>query len=96
MAYAEYNEACELSNPGTDDGGYVKSSANKAFLVVPASSGSASAYAFYFGGTTSIDEIKNMVSANGIYDLQGRKVEEITAPGYYVIDGKVVFVNEVK
>ena len=95
-AYAEYNENCELSNPGTDDGGYVKSSANKAFLVVPASSGSASAYAFYFGGTTSIDEIKNMVSANGIYDLQGRKVEEITAPGYYVIDGKVVFVNEVK
>ena len=95
-AYAEYNAAGELSNPGTDDGGYVKSSANKAFLVVPASEGSANAYMFQFIGTTGIDAVEGIDSAEGIYDLQGRKLDEITVPGYYVIDGKVVFVNEVK
>ena len=95
-AYAEYNAAGELSNPGTDNGGYVKSSANKAFLVVPASAGSASAYMFQFIGTTGIDSIEGIDSAEGIYDLQGRKLDEITVSGYYVIGGKVVFVNEVK
>ena len=75
----------------------MKATANKAFLVVPTSEGSAMSYSFNFGGaTTGIDAVESITSAEGIYDLQGRKIDEITAPGYYVIDGKKVFVNEVK
>ncbi len=96
--YAEYSNDGTIAegNAGTDNGGYVKATANKAFLVVPAGEGSAMSYGFNFGGTTGIDAVESITSAEGIYDLQGRKINEITAPGYYVIDGKKVFVNEVK
>ena len=29
----------------------------------------------------------------GIYDLQGRKIEQITAPGIYIVNGKKMFVK---
>ena len=98
-AYAEYSNDGSIAdgNAGTDNGGYVKVAANKSFLVVPAGEGSAMSYSFNFGGaTTDIDAVESTTAIEGIYDLQGRKVEEITAPGYYVINGKMVFVNEVK
>ena len=43
---------------------------------------------------TGIDEVK---TENGnvktIYDLQGRKLTEITEPGFYIINGKKVYVK---
>lgn len=49
---------------------------------------------------TGIDEIPSGYrtapasdSAKGTFDLQGRKLDAITAPGYYIIDGKKVFVK---
>jgi hypothetical protein len=46
------------------------------------------------GTTTGIDELKGE-SRNGkaIYDLSGRKLNEITAPGVYIIDDKKVLVK---
>ena len=70
--------------------------ANKAYLVVPAAQAQGVAsYSFRFGeGTTGIDEVKG---ENGnvktIYDLTGRRVEEITAPGIYIVGGKKVLVK---
>ena len=61
----------------------------KAYLEMPASSGSATFYGFEWDGTTSVDEVK---AENGnvkgeIYDLTGRKVEAVTAPGIYIVNG---------
>ena len=77
-----------------DDDTKFKNSANKAYLLVQGKSPIAS-YSFRFGeGTTKIE---NVVVENGevkaIYDLTGRRVEAITAPGIYIVNGKKVLVK---
>ena len=80
----------------TDD--HWLNNANKAYLpasVVPTSAQGAASFSFRFGeGTTAIEEVKG---ENGevktIYDLTGRKVETISAPGIYIVGGKKVLVK---
>ena len=39
-------------------------------------------------GTTGIEEVTTEnANVKGIYDLQGRKIDEITKPGLYIVDG---------
>ena len=71
--------------------------ANKAYLpvsAVPAAAQGAANFSFRFPGTTGIDEVK---TENGnvktVYDLTGRRVEAITAPGIYIVNGKKVLVK---
>ena len=46
------------------------------------------------GEETDINEVKGENGkAKAIYDLTGRKVNSITTPGIYVVDGKKVFVK---
>ena len=48
----------------------------------------------YTNGETGIEEIKGEnENVKGIYDLQGRQVKKITAPGIYIIDGKKMFIK---
>ena len=70
------------------NGGVWLNNANKAYLPASVANGAAS-YSFRFGeGTTGISEVKG---ENGevkvIYDLTGRRVEAITAPGIYIVNG---------
>ena len=70
--------------------------AGKAYLPASALPAAAQASAgFRFGeGTTGIEEItENRVQSTVIYDLTGRRVEAITAPGIYVVNGKKVLVK---
>ena len=78
-----------------------KNNSHKAYLPKTAGMNAAS-YSFRFGeGTTGISEVKGEptvdASQNGevkaIYDLTGRKVEAITAPGIYIVNGKKVLVK---
>ena len=76
-------------------GGVWLNNANKAYL--PASAVPNKAVVFYgfdWDGTTGINEVK---TENGevkaIFDLTGRRVEEITAPGIYIVNGKKVLVK---
>ena len=74
-------------------GGVWLNNANKAYLPATAANGAAS-YSFRFGeGTTAIENVVVENEVKAIFDLTGRKVEEITAPGIYIINGKKVLVK---
>ena len=42
---------------------------------------------------TAIETVAEDKVKTGIYDLAGRRVERITAPGFYIVDGKKTFVK---
>ena len=69
--------------------------ANKAYL--PASAVPNKTVAFYgfdWDGTTGISEVKGENGeVKAIFDLTGRRVEEITAPGIYIVNGKKTLVK---
>ena len=66
----------------------------KAYLEMPAASGSAAFYGFDWAGTTGISEVKaDNGEMKAIFDLTGRRVEAITAPGIYIVNGKKVLVK---
>ena len=69
--------------------------ANKAYLPASAvPNKSAAFYGFDWAGTTGIDQItENRVQSTVIYDLTGRRVETISAPGIYIVGGKKVLVK---
>ena len=72
--------------------------AYKAYLpasAVPAAAQGAANFSFRFeGGTTGISEVKGENGeVKAIYDLTGRRVEEITAPGIYIVNGKKTLVK---
>ena len=77
-----------------DDGGYVLCKANKAYMVLPSDKvGTISSFSFRFdGNTTEIDEVE-YETVKTVYDLQGRKLDAITAPGIYIVNGVKVFVK---
>ena len=90
-----YNKLGSSSN----DGGYVKLGANKSYLKVEGQNNVAVAmFSFFFGGgTTDIDGINAVAEAyEAVYDLQGRKLEKVTEPGIYIVNGKKVYVSEVE
>ena len=70
--------------------------ANKAYLpmsAVPAAAQGAANFSFRFPGTTAIESVEVENEVKAIYDLTGRRVEAITAPGIYIVNGKKVLVK---
>lgn len=70
---------------------------HRAWLCYPTATISASGYSFAIGGTghdtTGIDEvIGESGKVKGIYDLQGRKIDNPTK-GIYIIDGKKILIK---
>ena len=90
--YREYNSWGEYV--GENNGGYIKCEGNKGYMKLDIANGASSSYSFRIEGSTGIDEVK---TENGevkaIYDLQGRKLTEITKPGFYIVDGEKVLVK---
>ena len=75
-----------------------KNNANKAYLpasALPVSAQGAASFSFRFGeGATGISEVKGENGeVKAIFDLTGRRVEAITAPGIYVVNGRKVLVK---
>ena len=66
---------------------------HKAYL--PKAQGmNAASYSFRFGeGTTAIENVEVENTVKAIFDLTGRKVEAISAPGIYIVNGKKVLVK---
>ena len=65
--------------------------AGKAYLPVsalPASAQGAASFSFRFGeGTTAIENVEVENEVKTIFDLTGRRVETISAPGIYIVNG---------
>lgn len=106
--YENYNEDGTKTG-NNHDGGWINVNANRVFLVVggskftsnasPTSNASLS-LGFDDGFTTGIEDIEDDYmsegvdeSVRGIFDLQGRRLSEITAPGIYIVDGNKVVVK---
>ena len=90
-----YKALLNKNATGGDGDTHFKNNANKAYLPAVAGSANVASYSFRFGeGTTGIDQITdNREQSTAIYDLTGRRVENITAPGIYVVNGKKVLVK---
>lgn len=66
---------------------------HKAYLPKAAGMNAAS-YSFRFGeGTTGVEKVEMRNEKSEIFDLTGRRVENITAPGIYVVGGRKVLVK---
>ena len=75
-------------------GGVWLNNANKAYLPASAvANKSAQFFGFDWDGTTGIENVEVENEVKAIYDLTGRRVEAITAPGIYIVGGKKVLVK---
>ena len=70
-----------------------KNNAFKAYLPAVAGSANIASYSFRFPDTTGVDEVVVENEVKTIFDITGRKVEAITAPGIYIVNGKKVLVK---
>ena len=80
----------ELANNGT-----FQNNANKVYFDAPAAAEIVS-YSFNFDwtGTTAIEGVVAEGAQDGaIYDITGRRVKAITAPGIYIVNGRKVVVK---
>lgn len=89
--YQEYDKDGELTYPGTDEGEYIKASANKIYLQIEGQQ-KASRLEFRFTDpTTGIEQIitdaNATTPANTYYDLQGRRIQGRPAGGIYIVNG---------
>ena len=71
-----------------------KNNANKAYLkVAPGMNAASYSFRFEGEGTTAIENVEVENEVKAIYDLTGRRVESITAPGIYIVGGKKILVK---
>ena len=88
--YQEYDKDGELTNPDTDDGGYIKASANKIYLKIESLGASRLEFRFT-DPTTGIEQIitdaNATTPADTYYDLQGRRIQGRPAGGIYIVNG---------
>lgn len=88
-------------NITTNEGGHIMCNANKAYFVMPYDKETnTTSFSLRYDGdftTTDIERIEDAANdadvVDSIFDLQGRKLSEITEPGIYIINGKKVSVK---
>ena len=95
LGYAEETNELVFGKAKLTDGSF-RNNANKAYLpagALPANVALSASLRFDFGGTTAIEEVETEAAETVIYDLTGRRVNEITKAGVYIINGKKTLVK---
>ena len=95
LGYAEGTTDVVFAKAKLTEGTFLNN-ANKAYLPVSAlpTGANAAYYSFRFGeGTTGVENVVVENEVKAIFDLTGRRVEAITAPGIYIVGGKKVLVK---
>lgn len=98
------SEAYVLSAPGDVvglykaemNGGVFLNNANKAYLPASAVASLSNNFSFRFedGITTGIDNVETEENSEVVvYDLTGRRVQDMSAPGVYIVNGRKVLVK---
>ena len=59
----------------------------KAYLEIEGASETVAFYGFDWDGTTGVENVEVENSVKAIFDLTGRRIEAITAPGIYIVNG---------
>ena len=91
--YLQYNADGTIKKANTDDGGYFKCSANKVYLPYSDGSGVAK-FSFRFDDTTGIDDLLNGLNGEElIYDLQGRRILNVTESAIYIVNGEKRYIH---
>jgi hypothetical protein len=95
--YVLWNHETEGIGLFKDSATQLKNKGHKAYLILDApaegEAQNSTNLRFDFGGTTAIEEVVVENNKEAIYDLQGRRVSEITKAGIYIINGHKVFVK---
>ena len=90
--YREYNSGGGYV--GENNGGYIKCEGNKGYMKLDVANGASSSYSFRIEGSTGIEDVEGENGdVKAIYDLQGRKLTEVTKPGFYIVDGEKVWMK---
>ena len=84
---AELNFDATGNKVDKETGTHFLNNAGKAYLVLPTASETVAFYGFDWDGTTGVENVVVENSVETIYDLTGRRVEAITAPGIYIVNG---------
>ncbi len=85
---AKVNDNVGLYKANTESGDFTIK-ANGAYLpasAVPAEAASSVGFRFDFA-TTAVEKVEMRNEKEEIYDLQGRRIDEITEPGIYIVNG---------
>ena len=90
---AELNFDATGNKVGKETGTHFLNYAGKAYFVLPAASETVAFYGLDWAGTTEIEDVEVENEVKAIFDLTGRRVEAITAPGIYIVNGKKVLVK---
>lgn len=97
QAWEEYSADGTIAdgNSGTDNGGYFRCQANKIYLPYDTSAQGLTGFTFRFDeeGTGLRPVVAGEEGEKVIYDLQGRRIARITAPGVYVVNGRKLVIK---
>ena len=94
--YEEYSSDGSIAdgNADSDNGGYILCNANRGYLPLSdLGSSSIVAYGLRLSGTTAVEEYPVGSEQHTIYDLSGRRLDEVTSPGIYIVNGKKIIVK---
>ena len=88
-----YKAELNKDKDGNEGATHFLNNAGKAYFVLPAASETVAFYGLDWDGTTGVENVVVENEVKAIYDLTGRRVEAITAPGIYIVNGKKVLVK---